>query len=503
MEQNHIFTRSDLEETLERCVGKTLLEVDSAHVLSSGKKNKGYPGAVIEQSVLGYPADNAQRPDLIVDGNFVELKTTGLKETASRKNSVSSADDEKKTLALHAKEPVSITAVQPESIVDEEFETSHFWEKCREILFVYYQYLSNSTDSKTLNYNDFPIIGFDFIDFDKNSEIKETLKNDWTIVRDYIREIQNKFPENPEEHYPGISTHLNHGKLAVIDTAPKWPSRPRFRLKRAFIDSLVQEYLSRSRHKKTQEKLNQQYTSLNQIDQKCHELTEKYAGCTVQELIDSLDIKKKTPSKADAEKIIVRMFGGKSTKMSGVEVFSRYGVIGKSVVINRRGIPVEDMKMFPIDFDELSDPDMRFDNSDFRMNFSESQLLFIVFEEESRDASFRENVFRGFKRFSFDEAFLEIDLKNVWKEMQNLILNDELEDKPVIKQDGTYATNRNGVVRTAPNWPKSANNIVFVRGSGRDSNDKPVVINGIHMYRQYLWLQKKYTAKVLNNLEYL
>ena len=78
MDKGHIFQKSELERILSDCIDKTLSEVDSKHVLASKKANKGYPGMVIEQSVLNYPADNARRPDLIVDGVETELKTTGI-----------------------------------------------------------------------------------------------------------------------------------------------------------------------------------------------------------------------------------------------------------------------------------------------------------------------------------------------------------------------------------------------------------------------------------------
>ena len=51
-DERHVFTRSQLEQILSKCIGKTLQEVDTQHVLN-GKRNKGYAGAIIEQSVLG------------------------------------------------------------------------------------------------------------------------------------------------------------------------------------------------------------------------------------------------------------------------------------------------------------------------------------------------------------------------------------------------------------------------------------------------------------------
>ena len=51
---------------------------------------------------------------------------------------------------------------------------------------------------------------------------------------------------------------------------------------------------------------------------------------------------------------------------------------------------------------------------------------------------------------------------------------------------------------TAPNLPKSKNHMVFLRGTGANSDDKPVEINGVRMYRQYVWLKGSAIVDFLN-----
>lgn len=59
-EGNHSFTEQDIRKRFGAIVGHTVTEVDTAGVLtaSAASRNKGRIGAVIEQSVLGYPADS-------------------------------------------------------------------------------------------------------------------------------------------------------------------------------------------------------------------------------------------------------------------------------------------------------------------------------------------------------------------------------------------------------------------------------------------------------------
>ena len=76
----HSFTFSEIEHRFDACVGRTLGEIDSSDVFGRyAGENKGIAGSVVEQSVLGYPADSVQEPDIEVDGVDVELKVTGLK----------------------------------------------------------------------------------------------------------------------------------------------------------------------------------------------------------------------------------------------------------------------------------------------------------------------------------------------------------------------------------------------------------------------------------------
>lgn len=484
MDKGHIFRKSELERILSDCIGRTLAEVDKNHVLASRKANKGYPGMVVEQSVLGYPADNARRPDLVVDGVETELKTTGIVKPDKKDR-------------YEAKEPMSITAVRPKHIVDEEFDGSGFWEKTAHMLLIYYQYTNKASADAPLTYGDFPIRGFEFKDID--GETKEALKNDWTIVRDFIRQIQHDYPDNPESQYPRISSDLNRQRLTIIDTAPKWPNQPRFRFKRRFVSTLVQEYFG-----KKFDKLPDSYTSLEDIDAKCHELTRQYGGKTIAELFDILGIKTgEKPSRADAERVVVRMFGGEAAKISKVEMFNKYSISGKTVVITKSGGRTEDMKLDPVDFDEMQNESATFEESSFRTIFSDPQYLYIVFEEPNHDALFAENRFVGFKRCFFDDSFIEGAARPVWDKMRDLIFGHTLRNVPRLTKKGEKRYNKNGTLQEAPNWPKSRDGLVFLRGSGNDSCDKPININGVRMYRQNVWVKGTYIANRLKELPYL
>lgn len=480
--EEHFFHKKELIDILEHCLNKTLGEVDVNHVFDRAinhPKITGIAGDVIEQSVLGYPADSRQEPDLNIDGVLTELKTTGIKFTADGSR-------------YEAKEPMSITAVSPPVIVNEDFGTSNLWHKLDHLLFVYYLYASKNKVSAA-EYANFPIKGYEFYEFDE--EDRKILENDWKMVRDFIRELQENYADY-ESQYPRISSELRPC-LLFIDTAPKWPHPPRFRLKRSVVTTIVQKHFGASL-----EQLPGKYSSYLDIDAKCHELTQIYGGKTVGELIQEFGITGAAVNKSIGERIIVRMFDGQTKKMQQIDLFKRISLIGKSITVTRKGLRTEDTKLFCIDFSEFDDTDSVFEESMFYDYFADSQMLCIIFEEPSMDAPLTENRFLGFKRISFDDTFIDANVRPVWNRIRSLIQNHELVDVVSTKK-GVPIINKTGVVSSAPNFPKSSEGVIFVRGSATDSTNKTESVNGIAMYKQYLWMKGSFLVDTLASKKYL
>ena len=489
----HAFTKYQVITLLTKCIGKTLEEIDRAGVLKGKARNKGFVGNVIEQSVFGYPADSKQRPDLIVDGVDTELKSTGIVT-------------DKGDYEFQAKEPMSITAVSPETITTEQFSSSHFWKKLEHLLLVYYFYAG-----RDVPYSEFVIKGFEFHEWD--AEDIDILKSDWTLVRNFISRVQEQF-EDYESQYPRISSELNR-ELMYTDTSPKWPNRPRFRLKRRVVTSLVQNHFGIKG-----EALPDDYSTYSQLDAKCHELTLAHAGKTINELLDVyyastdnseapdesslLPQRPKTIEKGIAERLVIRMFGGTSKRMDKVELFERIGLMPKSIALTTKGGRTEDMKLMRIDFDELNDPYMKFEDSSFHDYFTQNQLLLILFREPSTKAPLSDNEFVGFTRLWFDEQFIVQEVHRVWRRLRKLVRTNAVKIVISRKKDGTPIINqKSGTIRSAPNFPKAAEGVLFVRGTGADSHDKVECVNGVKMYRQNLWIKGAYLAERIQGLKRL
>ena len=240
---------------------------------------------------------------------------------------------------------------------------------------------------------------------------------------------------NPQDEYSRISSDLRK-KLMLIDTAPKWPNPPRFRLKRTTVSTIVQKYFGTEF-----EKLEESYSTFRELDDKLHHLTKLYKHKTVQELMNILGITMKLNAQGDVsksitEQIIVKMFGGEAQKLSKIELFSKIGIIPKTIVQTISGSRTEDMKLFQIDFEEWTNPNILFEDSFVYSYFNGQQFLCIIFEEPSKNAKLLDNKFLGFKRLAIDESVLENDIKNVWEIIRDLVNNDKLKEELVRDKEG-------------------------------------------------------------------
>jgi len=482
-------SKKELESVLNSVINKTLGDVDSKGVFEKVKNHKkvtGIAGDVIEQSVIGFPANSYQAPDLIVDGEEIEVKTTGIRFS------------KKSPKKFEAKEPMTITAVSPETIVNQDFDTSHFWNKLEKLLLIYYHYDSESTVTVS-DYADFYIKGFEIFEFPE--EERKILENDWAIVKDYIANI-HKNHDDPEEMYPTLSSALRD-QLMFIDTSPKWPNRPRFRLKRNVVSTIVDRYFSNEL-----EDLDEEILSFRDFDNKLKSLTQHYQGMTLDEIVEvlNIDVKKSSNNndydKAIGEKIVLSMFESSEKKLSKVKLFEEVGLTVKTIRQTVEGYRTEDTKLMAIEFDEWLDKTLNFEDSSLHAYFT-NPFLFIIFEEPYTKAPLSENVFKGFKRVNFSDDFIYNNVECVWNIVRDLIFNDKLIDEPVTKKSGEQIINKNGIASTAPNFPKGSEYDIFFRGTGTDSSKKPLTINNVTMYRQNLWIKGTVINNLLSNHDFI
>ena len=480
IDTSRIFTKEQVDCLLMSAVGKTLLQVDSKGLFKHHEgrdKVKGIAGDIIEMSVLGCKRDSKQGPDILVDGIETEIKTTGVIKPKKKDS----------PFVYECKEPVSITAVSIPVIVKEDFEKSNFWHKLAHMLWVYYWYKSPVT-VKLEGYQVFPILGYQFYVF--SEEDKLLLRQDWLIVRDFLIGIHREYSTQRERElqYPRLSHELR-GQLMLIDTAPKYPNNPRFRLKRSYATLIADKYFS----KKKFEKLEITISKYTDIDEKCKIMTQKYKGRSFQQIADELGVDINLGKKNFAEQAVIKMFGGKASKLNDIEDFAKIGIIAKSVPVLANGRIKEDMKLFlPNLVDWTKEED--FEDSTVYDYFTGHHFLLIIYRYINNDI-----VFEGFKRVYFSEQFITENVKRLWDDVRDLIISKRLKIEKKKDKNGNYIINKSGSYKESPNFPKKANYKVFVRGGATTSEEKSktLVINGLRMIPQYVWLSRDVVKELI------
>ena len=496
--KTRFFSKEEVESLLNAAMGKTLLEVDSHNLFvqfAAMNKVTGIAGKIVEESILGCEPDNRQDVDIFIDNVGFEIKTTGM---VVPKNTNS-------PYYYECKEPVSVTAVSIQKIVDEEFESSSFWHKLEHLLWVYYWYKSDVT-VKLEGYKLFPLLKFQLFEFDDTDKLR--LKHDWLLVRDFLISIHRDYPniEERKNHYPRLSSELR-SVLLVIDTAPKYPNPPRFRLKRDFATEIAGEVFSKNK-KTSLVKLAKPIMDYSEIDSKCAELNKLYSGKTFADIAKVLGViiskpkslvglqtesnEKEVPVKNFAELVVLKMFESNANRLNDIEDFVKIGLIAKSLPIGTNGKPKESMKLFTPNFEEWMDENT-FEDSFLHGYFMEHQFLFIVYQYD--DDGIR---FKGFKRVVVSDEFIYDDVKTFWSDVKYLIMGKKLRIEKRFRNDGTPIINKSGEQSEAPNFPKEKDYNVFMRGSTSESiqKKKTLEINGLKMIPHEVWLSKRATLSL-------
>lgn len=505
------YTKGFIYNLLEGIKGKTLGEVDKSRQFERTLKSDkitGIAGDVIEQSVFGYARDSDQECDIEIDGVLTELKTTGVRIPKSELKNAKGKTGAAYNILLGAKEGISITNVTFEPDIQKDFISSHFWEKSEHLLIVFYEYKAYDVVPASA-YSHFPIVDYCYNSFSEEEQVK--LRNDWEIVRDYLQVVYSEY-SNQADRYRQLEgfTHILRPKLLLIELVPGLKKKatgsyqkPRYRLKQTFVDYIVRGHFDKSRAA-SEVKLKESFSSFSQLDARCHMITSKYKGMTFYQMKQMFSIETEMTTKDFGAKCVLKMFDADCNRLNQISDFTKAGIIAKTITLTISGGRTEDMKLQHIDFDEWADRNLDFEESELYAYFCEHSFLCPVFcEKDNTDAS--KTTFEGFKRFAFDEAFIENEVRRTWEDSRRLIHHNELEWEYLYDRQGNKRKNKSGSYMGAPNFPKSSEYQVFFRGGADISTDatRTEIVNGIKMLPQFFWLKGSYVADKLQSISYL
>ncbi|MBP3224682.1 MAG: hypothetical protein J6M14_05170, partial [Campylobacter sp.] len=152
--------------------------------------------------------------------------------------------------------------------------------------------------------------------------------------------------------------------------------------------------------------------------------------------------------------------------------------------------------------------DTKFEDSQIYNYFANNEFLYIIFEEPKKAKNQKyelfENKFIGFERIVFSNDFIYNIVYKAWKDTKDKITNKTLLDMPNFDKNGKPKILGDGSKSCAPNFIKSSQNEVFIRGGGINSHlkNKTEVVNNIKILPQFVWIKGSYIAnEIQKNLK--
>lgn len=333
-----------IEELLKKTkeiLGKNFGEIDKQGLLQTKTQDKGILGKVVETGFYGYPLNNLAQADFEYIG--VELKVSGFKTL--------------KKARWSAKERISLSQINYNSIVHEPFEFSSVITKNRKLLFVWYEYIDG------VNQKDFIIHDFQLYDL---SKVETIIQNDYNMIQ---QKVANGFAHELSEGDSVILGAATKGASGQTQSQPyssiPAPTRA-FSLKNSFLRGVLNEH---RQNQPTQ--LTIQLTPEDWVWDKI----KSYKGLKqldILKIIDPTYVIDKTP-KNISDMLVKRIIGNKK-ELEKLEIFSKSTYKIKSIPIKRDYTPIEKGTFPTLNISHFEDS---WEESEWKLFFEESTFLYI------------------------------------------------------------------------------------------------------------------------------
>lgn len=499
--------------------GKTLLQILQEANLSdedidwvhTKETDKGLPGKIIEASYFGYELNSRQEADFNKVG--AELKCTP-------------ADVDKSTQQYKSGETISVTQIDFNNPVEEDFYQSHLYAKLKMLLVIFYH--RDKTLPSKLLYSVFYATLF-----------KPSLE-DMAIIESDYREINQKI-KNGHAHL------LSRADGIYLSTAPKSTKttyiepyyggekivKRSFTLRKEYVNVILSSYYTRMTRMHEEKLLSKtDIFDLKRMSfvEKIQQRFEPYLYNDITEIAESLnqfyeqtnaDFTKLDVTKVDEatlSTITARMLGLKQLRC---EEFTKAGIVVKTICFDAGGKNKEQFRLADVDFSEIydsPDPHVEIEIDEdtgekeriIKTGWKESKLynlldslkyLFVVFQMDSDG----EIIFKGSKLWAMSEEDIEL-AKRDWLEIRH-ILKEGVQFSRVKRANGE---------RTENNFPGMASaSRVHLRphaqksfyvdadgnswGNGRLS-DSVKLPDGRRMTRQSYWLKNTFVRDIVKDL---
>ena len=360
----------------EAIKGRTFKEIDSEHLLENTtnlKRNKGILGHVVESGFYKYPINSNPQADF--DKIGVELKVTGYKKNKKGEKS--------------AKERVSLSKIDFNKIVNEEYEYSKLIYKNKKILFIWYFY------EKGKDIGDFLITDYQLYDM---SQDEETIKNDFYIIKQKVKDGRAHELSESDTSYLGACTKARASKDRTTQPNSTIPAKPRaYSLKNSYMSGILNSIGTTISFDTNEFKTVEEYVLAKlrpYIGKSQLEILEEITGQTYKEKIP------KNLNKMITDKII-----GKDDELAEKDdLFKKTSFIIKNSPITPKGAYRERMSFRNLTLNEFGDD---WEDSYWKLFFDETTILNILWKEPRAGSKNGERILGGVSKINFNDNDLD------------------------------------------------------------------------------------------------
>ncbi|MGB3367268.1 MAG: Sau3AI family type II restriction endonuclease [Acidaminobacteraceae bacterium] len=325
-------------------------------------KNKGKLGQLIEQYFFGYDINSSKEPDFSKAG--VELKVCPVKEIKRVKSSRLKI----KQRGLTAKERISVTNINFDSIITEDWSTASVRKKL-DLLLMFY--MSN----KAVNIDEQRFL---LSSLWKPSQVDlEIIRNDWNLIKSKIDLGRAHELSEGDTMYLGAATKGSGGSKGVHQPNSSELARKRaFSLKRSYVDYILEELVNK---KDTSELYTKKV--VKSVERSFDDLLNSIldnSNLTVQNLLDEYDIKVNRESKQFLNSVTIKMLEkiyGEPVK--SIKEFNKAGIEIKCVLLQTNDKAKEAMSFEQIQYQEIANEE--WETSTMRDKFENKKHLWVVY----------------------------------------------------------------------------------------------------------------------------
>lgn len=415
------------------------------------KRNKGNVGQIIEECFFHYSCNSDARADFPEAG--VELKVTPYKEN--------------KNGTLSAKERLILTMIDYMTVVNEDFETSHFWNKSKLILLIYYLY------KQEVKFNLDYRIGYAKLFTPPEQDLK-IIKHDYEIIVEKIRAGKAHELSEGDTLYLGAATKSSTSEVRRKQPYSDIPAKPRaFTFKNSYMTYVLNNYIIPG--KDTYEPIVKDDSVESFEDYVVNKIGE-YAGYSVDELCEKFDVDITKKAKNLGAMLAYRILGIKSNQ---AEEFEKANIVLKTIRIGSNNKIKESMSFPTFKFKELVQEE--WDDSTFGNYLRETRFLFVVYKFDENDKLH----LKGAQFWNIPYEDLENDVRQMWERTVQVL------------KEGLKVEKINGINHN--NFPKATENRVsHVRPHAQNAKDTYELPDGREYPKQCFWLNNTYILEQID-----